>query len=84
MKRVTSLPKTKEVPHTKKPDLDNLVKSVVDGLSGFIYADDKQIVEIHATKRYAKRQEEPGCWVHIDEVDLDLLVAKGGDDADVR
>ena len=36
----------------KKPDLDNLVKSVLDGMNGIVYQDDCQIVSLHATKRY--------------------------------
>lgn len=30
-------------PHTKRPDLDNLVKAVTDALNGFAYKDDSQI-----------------------------------------
>lgn len=66
MKRVTGLPKTYEKPHIKKPDLDNLIKSVVDGLSGILFEDDKQIVALHASKRYARGKEPPGCWVQIE------------------
>jgi Holliday junction resolvase RusA-like endonuclease len=36
--------------HTKKPDLDTVVKSITDGMNGVIYADDSQIVSIHAKK----------------------------------
>ena len=42
--------------HTTKPDLDNLVKSALDGIcfdTGAI-KDDKQINEIRATKGYAQ------------------------------
>ena len=37
---------------TKKPDLDNAIKSVLDGMNGIVYKDDSQIVSLHATKRY--------------------------------
>jgi Holliday junction resolvase RusA-like endonuclease len=40
--------------HTKKPDLDNLIKSVLDGLKGTVFKDDGQIVSIHATKVYSE------------------------------
>jgi Holliday junction resolvase RusA-like endonuclease len=37
----------------KKPDIDNLAKSVLDGLNGTVYKDDGQIVSLHVTKVYA-------------------------------
>jgi Holliday junction resolvase RusA-like endonuclease len=40
--------------HTKKPDLDNLIKSVLDGLKGTVFMDDGQIVNIHSTKVYSE------------------------------
>ena len=41
-----------EIPHTVKPDLDNLIKLVKDALSKIVYHDDKQIVELEAFKSY--------------------------------
>ena len=38
----------------KKPDLDNIVKSYMDGMNGIVYGDDSQVVEIHTTKVYAE------------------------------
>ena len=37
----------------KKPDIDNLVKCVTDGLNGIAYLDDALIVELVAKKQYA-------------------------------
>ena len=37
---------------TKKPDLDNIVKSICDGMNGIGYADDSQIVEMSVRKFY--------------------------------
>ncbi len=37
----------------KKPDIDNLAKSVLDGLNGVVWKDDSQIVSLHVTKVYA-------------------------------
>lgn len=36
-----------------KPDLDKLVRSTCDALTGVLYADDAQIVELHVRKEYA-------------------------------
>jgi len=37
----------------KKPDIDNLAKSILDGINGVIWKDDSQIVSLHITKVYA-------------------------------
>lgn len=38
--------------HLKKPDLDNLVKSVLDGLQGVCFENDSQVCELAASKTY--------------------------------
>lgn len=38
---------------TVKPDIDNIVKSVMDGLNGTAYEDDKQIMFVQAKKVYS-------------------------------
>jgi len=38
--------------HLKKPDLSNMIKFYEDICSGILYADDKQIVQISAEKKY--------------------------------
>ncbi|MEG0409311.1 MAG: RusA family crossover junction endodeoxyribonuclease [Bacilli bacterium] len=40
--------------HIKKPDIDNIIKSILDGLNGVAFADDNQVCRIMATKRYAE------------------------------
>jgi Holliday junction resolvase RusA-like endonuclease len=42
----------KRVHMTVKPDCDKLVRGVCDALTGVIYVDDSQVVEIIARKRY--------------------------------
>ena len=38
---------------TKKPDWDNVAKSICDAMNGIVYMDDTQIVDAHVTKVYA-------------------------------
>ena len=45
--------KDRPVP-TVKPDLDKLVRAVLDALTGILWRDDAQVVTIIATKRYLK------------------------------
>jgi Holliday junction resolvase RusA-like endonuclease len=40
------------VPHTKKPDLDNLVKFVKDCANGVLWRDDSQVTSLTASKAY--------------------------------
>jgi Holliday junction resolvase RusA-like endonuclease len=37
-------------PHTSKPDIDNLVKAILDALNGVAFNDDSQIWEIQSSK----------------------------------
>ncbi len=64
------LPRPKTLPkrvteHTKKPDLDNLVKGVKDALKGLVWRDDSQVVRITAVKQYG---HEPGVQIIVKEV----------------
>jgi Holliday junction resolvase RusA-like endonuclease len=68
MKRTSALPKTREVPHTRKPDLDNAIKSLLDGLVPALVVDDKRVVALEAEKRYCLPWEAPGCQVTIREM----------------
>jgi Holliday junction resolvase RusA-like endonuclease len=40
---------------TKKPDVDNVIKSVADSLNGIAWRDDSQIVTVIASKWYSDR-----------------------------
>lgn len=48
-------------------DVDNLVKCIMDGLGSLVYNDDKQVNELHVTRRLDR--ENPGVtvtvWRHI-------------------
>lgn len=55
MPRPKSLPK-KVIHHIKRPDLDNLAKSIKDALTGICFKDDSQIVSLMVTKKYVLNQ----------------------------
>lgn len=42
-----------EISPTKKPDLDNIAKSILDALNGYAFADDSQVVGLYVTKKYS-------------------------------
>ena len=46
-----------EIKPTKKPDIDNITKCILDGLNGVAYRDDTQVVEVSAKKIYAEKAE---------------------------
>ena len=60
--RPKSLPKKVQY-HTKKPDVDNLAKSVLDAFEGIIYANDAQVISLRVTKEYGV----PACVARIEE-----------------
>lgn len=39
-------------PHTKKPDIDNMIKFCLDCLNGYLFIDDRQITALMAVKEY--------------------------------
>lgn len=51
--------------HTSKPDIDNLVKGLFDAVNGILWADDKQVVRVNATKVYG---EKPGFLMEVEEI----------------
>lgn len=50
---------------TAKPDIDNIIKAVLDGLNGAAFKDDKQVTELTAAKCYCKDGECPHIVVKI-------------------
>ena len=51
---------------TKKPDIDNITKIILDALNKFAYKDDAQIVEAEIIKKYART---PKVLVRIEELE---------------
>ena len=52
--------------HKKKWDVDNLLKSVMDGLNGVAYTDDCNVIKVTAEKSFS---EKPETEVIIDEIE---------------
>jgi Holliday junction resolvase RusA-like endonuclease len=48
-----------------KPDLDNVMKAVLDAMNGVVYVDDSQVINMVATKRYSS---DPRIEVYLHEV----------------
>lgn len=54
------------ISHTKRPDVDNLAKAVLDALNGVAWADDAQIVKLSVHKDYTSK---PSIYLCIREVE---------------
>lgn len=67
--RPESMPK-KVLHHTKTPDLDKLVRAIGDGLSGVVFLDDKQIVDLHARKIYISGAQPPSARIVVEAADF--------------
>ena len=52
-KKTRRLMLSNQIFHTKKPDIDNIAKSVLDSLNGLAYEDDSQIVKLTGIKLYS-------------------------------
>jgi Holliday junction resolvase RusA-like endonuclease len=64
---------TGHVRPTKKPDADNVLKAICDGMNGVVWKDDVQAVEVRVSKRYGPI---PGVNVRVALIEAaDLLAA---------
>ena len=52
----TEQAKTGQLRPVKKPDLDNIIKIILDGLNGVAFVDDCQVDEITASKYYGENE----------------------------
>lgn len=68
MTRPKSTPKTRTPAAVKRPDLDKLLRGVLDALTGVSWADDAQVVDVRTTKRLADVGETPGLWITITDL----------------
>jgi Holliday junction resolvase RusA-like endonuclease len=59
-RRETALP-------SKRPDVDNLARTLLDALSGLVWSDDARIVNLNIRKRYADGASPRWC-IRVEEV----------------
>lgn len=69
MPRPKSAPKKSTPAAIKRPDLDKLVRAVMDAITGVVVVDDSQIVHLVATKRIAEIGEQSGVELTAYEVE---------------
>lgn len=65
MPRPSGTPKKSTPPAVKRPDADKMQRAILDALTGVCWVDDSQVVDIHARKRIAEIDEQPGCRIRI-------------------
>lgn len=66
--------KTKPMPrvrHWKKPDADNLLKSLFDAINSIVWHDDAQVSETTARKWIASGDEQPAVYVTVRELEIE-------------
>lgn len=51
-----SLPKRSTPAHTKKPDIDKLIRALLDACTGIVFVDDSQVVALVIRKQYARNE----------------------------
>ncbi len=49
---------------TKKPDIDNITKSVLDAMNKFVFKDDNQISKLAVEKRYGETEK---VYIKVEE-----------------
>lgn len=69
--KATAKYRRRTVRPTKRPDLDNLVKLLLEAMHGLLWRDDAQIVELVASKRYALEEDGrmPSWELRVTELD---------------
>lgn len=57
-----------------KPDIDNVLKAVLDGLNGVAYEDDTQVVEVSVTKHDRVRRAGDSIRFSVEPIDDSRLL----------
>lgn len=64
--RPKSAPKRSTPPAVKRPDLDKLVRSCLDAITGVIVSDDSRVISLSAYKRIAEIGETAGVEIRVE------------------
>ena len=54
------------IPHISKPDIDNLVKQILDSGEGFLWVNDKTIYQLDLSKWYHEKTGKPRISIEIE------------------
>lgn len=57
-------------PHIQRPDMDNVVKAIQDGLNRVAFGDDSQIADLRATKLWGSPERTEVTVEPLDELGL--------------
>ena len=58
------------VTSARNGDLDKLLRSTCDAMTGILFDDDRQVVSINAIKRYCNTKEQPGAIITLTALNL--------------
>jgi Holliday junction resolvase RusA-like endonuclease len=58
---------TRTTSDNRKPDIDKLARGVLDALSGVLFHDDAQVIDLRVGKRYAGADEPASAAIRVQE-----------------
>lgn len=71
------------LPHVKRPDVDKLMRALLDALTGIVWVDDSQVCYAMVNKVYAWNGQ-PGAEVIVDFINNDTAVSIARNQLKVR
>lgn len=63
-------------PHVKKPDVDKLLRAILDPMKGIVYVDDSQVAFCIVNKGYAWN-DRPGAYIVVDFLSDEYMMHHG-------
>jgi crossover junction endodeoxyribonuclease RusA len=57
--------------HAKQPDIDKVIRAVLDAMTGVVYTDDNLVSKIDAIKLWASDQDDAGVHISVFELEPD-------------